>query len=90
MRIDTDLIENPMVLSALIDSIMPAVRVAGTKLVDMMDEVNQQQQEFFNQWALLSKNFVDAYVSNGFTREEAIALLINMQKTFTSSRTTTR
>lgn len=89
MRIDTDLIENPMVLSALTDSIMPAVRVAGTKLVDMMDEVNQQQ-EFFNQWALLSKNFVDAYVSNGFTREEAIALLINMQKTFTSSRTTTR
>jgi hypothetical protein len=66
---------DPEEIDDMVDAIMPAVRVAGRKLLDIMTEINQQE-ELFNQVAVFAKNELDAYMGQGFTREEAMALTV--------------
>lgn len=69
------LFTDPEEIEEIVDAIMPAVRVAGRKLLDIMTEINQQKA-LFNQVAIFAKNELDAYMVQGFTREEAMALTV--------------
>lgn len=69
------LFTDPREIENMVDTLMPALRVAGGKLLDIMTEINQQEN-LFNQVAIFAKNELDAYLAQGFTREEAMALTV--------------
>lgn len=66
---------DPEEIEDMVDTLMPALRVFGRKGLGVMTEINQQEN-LFNQVAIFAKNELDAYLAQGFTREEAMALTV--------------
>lgn len=79
-----EILDNPELIKELVDAFKPALRVAGRELIAIIKEVNDNS-EFFLESARNVRNFYNAFLEVGFSKEEAFALLLNHRLQLTES-----